>query len=144
MAKAEKKILGILPKSLANVLLVALVITYVVALIWSYVEVQSFSTDNAWVMIIEMLLLAVVVGAAVGACAGDAKPVTLWIAASLAIVGTVIAQALAGYGAMGAGVDAATLGALPAEAFSLSVSAGYVILAIIGAASVPLGNKIKL
>jgi hypothetical protein len=144
MAKAEKKMLGILPKSLANVLLAALVVTVVIALIWSYVEAQSFSTDNAWVMIIEMLLLAVIVGVAVGALAGDAKPVTLWVAAGLSIVGTVMANSLGGYGAMGASVDQSLLGALPTEAFSLSVSVGYVILAIIGAASVSLGNKIKL
>lgn len=144
MAKAEKKILGVLPKSLANVMLAALVVTTVVALIWSWVESQKFSYENAWVTIIEMLLLAVVVGAAVGALAGDTKPVTLWVAAGLAIFGTVFAQALAGYGAMGAKVDEAILGALPTEAFSLSASLGYIILAIVAAASVSLGLKVKL
>lgn len=141
---ADKKILWVFSRSYANALVAALIVTTVVALIWSYMQAQSFSTDNAWVMIIEMALLAAIVGWVVGMVIGNAKASTLWTAAGFAILGTVLTAGLMAGGAAGASVDAALLGSLGAEAFSTTVSVGYVVLAIVAAAFATWGAKFKL
>jgi hypothetical protein len=139
----EKKILGILPKSTANVFLAGLVVTYVVALIWSWVEAKSFSTDHYWVKIIEMLLLAAIVGGVVGWLAGNVKQSTLWVAAGFAWLGTVIVEGLMANAP--AGVDGATLGALMGgETFSTSVTAGAIVIGIVGAAAAAMTGKSKV
>jgi hypothetical protein len=127
----EKKILGILPKSMVNVLCVSLVVTYVLALIWSWVEAQSFSADHYWVKIIEMLLLAVIIGGVVGWLADSARRSTLWVAAGMAWLGTVLVGGLMANAK--AGVDGATLGALGGEVFSTTVSAGALVIGIVAA-----------
>lgn len=137
----EKKILGILPKSAANVMVASLIVTYVVALIWSWVMAQSFSTDHYWVTIIELLLLAAVIGGAVGMFAGDAKQSTLWTAAGFAVLGYVLSQGL--IAAAPAGVDGATLSSLGGGVFSTEVSAGVLILGIVGAALAAVTGKAK-
>lgn len=129
----EKKILGILPKSMVNVLFVALVITYVLALIWSWVEAQSFSADHFWVKIIEMLLLAAIVGGVVGWLANSARRSILWVAAGFAWLATVLVEGLMANAQNG--VDGATLGALGGEVFSTSVLAGALVIGIVGAYS---------
>jgi peptidoglycan/LPS O-acetylase OafA/YrhL len=127
----EKKILGVLPKSTVNVLFAALVVTYVLALIWSWVEAQSFSADHYWVKIIEMLLLAVIIGGVVGWLANNTRRSTLWIAAGFAWLGTLLVEGLIA-NAPG-GVDGATLASLGGEAFSTTVSAGAIVIGIVAA-----------
>ena len=130
----EKKILGILPKTMVNVLFVSLVVTFVVALIWSWVEAQSFSAEHYWVKIIEMLLLAVIVGGVVGGLANSARRSILWVAAGMAWFGTVLVEGLMANAQ--AGVDGATLGALMGgEVFSTSVLAGALVIGIVAAYS---------
>jgi hypothetical protein len=138
----EKKILGILPKSPVNVLLASLVVTYIVALIWSWVMAQSFSADHYWVTIIELLLLAAVIGGAVGMFAGEVKQSTLWIAAGFAALGYVLVGGL--IGSASAGIDGATLGALGGDVFSTEVSAGMIVLGIVAAAVAAVTSKAKM
>ncbi len=146
MAKAEKKTFGLLPKSLTSVLLGGLAVTVILAFIWSWVMNNTNDDVNpynrSWLTIIEFILLAVLIGVAVGILGGAVKPVYLWIAAGLAIVGFVVTNAL-----MSSSMvpwDAALLGSLGQEAFGVSVSVGSVVLAIVGASSVGLGLKTKL
>jgi hypothetical protein len=127
----EKKILGILPKSTVNVLFVSLVVTYVLALIWSWVEAKSFSTDHYWVKIIEMLLLAVIIGGVVGWLADSARRSTLWVAAGMAWLGTILVEGLMANAA--GGVDGATLASLGGEVFSTTVSGGVLVVGIVAA-----------
>jgi len=137
----DKKILWILPKSAANVFVGGAIVAYVVALIWSWVMAQSFSAEHYWVTIIELLLLAAIVGGAVGMFAGNAKQSTLWTAAGFAVFGHVLAQGL--MGAAPAGVDGATLSALGGTVFSLEVSAGALLLGIVAAAVAAVTGKGK-
>ena len=139
MAKAEKKVLGLLPRCLSTTLLLGLIGVVVLALIWSWVMVQSFSTDNAWVQIIELIVLAILVGLMVGLLANNANPVTLWVAAGLTVLAVVLAQGLMAYSQ--AGLDVALLGSLGEEAFSPSVSVGAVVLGIIAAACAAMGAR---
>ena len=138
----EKKILGILPKSMVNVLFVALVVTYIVALIWSWVGAQSFSTDHSWVMIIELLLLAVIIGGAVGILAGEGRRSTLWIAAGFAWLGFVLMQGLMTNAA--GGVDGATLGALQEVVFTIAVSGAALVLGIVAAATAAVTSRTEM
>jgi len=137
----DKKILWIFPKSAVNVFVGALIVTYVLALIWSWVEAQSFSSDHYWVLIIEMLLLAVLIGGAVGMFAGNAKQSTLWTAAGFAVLGHVIAGGLMS-NAPG-GVDGATLASLGGTVFSTEVTAGALVLGIVAAATAAAVAKDK-
>ncbi len=136
------KVLGFLPKNYANSLLGILIVTVVIALIWSWLESLSFSADNAWVLLIEMLLLAALVGYVVGMHLGNDKASTLWTAAGFAVVGTVLTGALMAGSA--ADLDVALLGSLGAEAFAPSVSIGYVVLAIVAAVFATIGSKSKV
>ena len=141
----ENRILGIVPKSTVNVMLCGLITAFVLAWIWSIVMAQSFSSTHAWVTIVELLLYAVLVGAAVGMFAGEATRATLWIAAGLTVVGVAIVMGLVGFAMKGAGFDAAVLGTLTTgEAFSTTVGIGSVVLGIVAAASVSLGTKAKM
>jgi hypothetical protein len=141
----DKKILGILPKTTANVLLCGMIAAFVLAWIWSIIMAQSFSQKHAWVTIVELLLYAVLVGAAVGMFAGNVKKSTLWIAAGLTVVGVAIASGLVGAGMQMAGFDSAVLGTfMSGEAFSTTVGIGSVVLGIIAAASVALGTKAEV
>jgi hypothetical protein len=146
MAKAEKKILGVLPKQgVAGVILGGLIVTFVLALIWSWVMSQKFSYENAWVQIIELLLLAALVGLAVGILAKEVKASTLWVAAGLGVVSVAWAGALA-MGQMDA-LDSAILGAMDGTGIELAgpaVSIGTIVLGAVAAASVSLAKKIKL
>ncbi len=137
----DKKILWIFPKSAANVFVGSLIVAYVVALIWSWVMAQSFSSDHYWVTIIELLLLAVIIGGAVGMFAGNAKQSTLWTAAGFAVLGNLLVQGL--MGAAPAGVDGATLSALGGTVFSTDVSAGALVLGIVAAATAAVTGKGK-
>jgi hypothetical protein len=146
MPKAEKKILGILPKSgVVGVVLGGLIVAFVLALIWSWVMSQSFSYNNAWVQIIELIALALLVGVAVGILAKEVKASTLWIAAGLGVVAVAWAGALAS-GQMGS-LDSAILGSMGGTGIDVTgpaVSIGTLVLAAVAAASVSLGRKIKL
>lgn len=48
LGRADKKILWVFSRSCANALVAALIVTTIVALFWSYVQAQSFSTDKPW------------------------------------------------------------------------------------------------
>lgn len=138
----EKKILGILPKSPVNVMLASLVVTYIVALIWSWVMAQSFSAEHYWVTIIELILLAAVIGGAVGMLAGEVTRSTLWVAAGFAVLGFVLTQGLIA-NAPG-GVDGATYASLGGVVFSTEVSAGMIVLGIVAAAVASVTSKVKM
>ncbi len=138
----EKKILGILPKSPVNVMLASLVVTYIVALIWSWIGAQSFSTDHYWVTIIELLLLAAIIGGAVGFFAGEAKQSTLWTAAGFAVLGLVLMQGLE-QNASG-GVDGATLFSLQEIVFTIAVSGVAIVVGIVAAAVAAVTAKSKM
>lgn len=97
----EKKILGIVRKSTVNVMLCGLIAAFVLAWIWSIVMAQSFSSKHAWVTIVELLICAILVGAAVGMFAGEANRATLWIAAGLTVVGVAMTMGLVGFGMKG-------------------------------------------
>jgi Na+/H+-dicarboxylate symporter len=139
MAKA-KKVLGLLPRSVATTLILGLVATFLLAWAWSYVMSQSFSED-AWVVILEYIALAVLIGLIVGLIANNEKPVTLWIAAGLTVVGVIMIQALMAYAPYG--FDAAVLASFGEEAFGLSVSVGAVLLGIIAAACAASASRTK-
>lgn len=139
----EKKVLWIFNRSHATVLLGGLIVTTIVALIWSWVMSQGFS-DNSWVKIIELLLGAVVVGALYGWIAGSVGKLTLWEAAGLAVVGQVLTYAFVGAGAAGYEVGDSLLSGLGTEAFALSVSVGSIVLGVVAAASTGLGAKMKM
>jgi len=141
MAGNEKKVLWFLPKNYANSLLGILIVTVVIALIWSWVESLNFSMENAWVLLIEMLLLAALVGYVVGMHLGNAKASTLWTAAGFAVVGTVMTGALMAGSA--ANLDVALLGSMGAEAFAPSVSVGYIVLAVVAAVFATIGAGSK-
>lgn len=141
---AENKVLWVFPRSYGNALVASLIVTTIVALIWSYVEAQSFSTDHAWVILIEMILLAAIIGWVVGLAIGDSRPSTLWVAAGFAVLGTVMTHGLMAGGAAGAGVDDSLLGTLFVDAFSTTVSVGYTVLAIIAAAFATWGGRAKV
>ncbi|MBN2176612.1 MAG: hypothetical protein JW722_03035 [Demequinaceae bacterium] len=140
MAKAEKKVLGLLPRSVATTLVLGLLAAFLLAWAWSYVMAQGFS-DDAWVQILEWIVLAVLIGAVVGLLANNDKPVTLWIAAGLTVVAVVITQALEGYAAYG--FDSAVLASFGEEAFGLSVKIGAVLLGIIAAAAAASASRSK-
>ncbi len=134
MAKAEKKVLGLLPRSITTTLLLGLVAVIVLALIWSWVMVKDFSTENASVVIIEYVLLAILIGLVVGLLANNAKASTLWVAAGLTAVGLVLTEAFIGGGQMGLAVDQTFVGAMYTPAISTDVVLGYIVLGIIAAA----------
>ena len=148
MAKMEdKKILWIFPSNITGVLLASVIVTYIVALIWSWVEAKSFSQEHHWLMIVEMLVLALVVGGFVGMFAGNAKQSTLWIAAGFAWLGTIWAMGLATAGAAGpagGGIDGATLSALQGEAFSTTATSAAIVLGIVAAAAASMASKRKM
>ena len=139
-----KKILGILPKSPVNVMAASLVVTYIVALIWSWVAAQGFSTDHYWVYLIELLVLAAIIGGAVGLFAGDAKQSTLWTAAGFAVLGLVLMKGLMAMAPAEMGVDGATIGALQGTVFTTEVSAAAIVLGIVAAMVAAITSKIKL
>lgn len=143
MAKAEKKVLGLLPRSITTTLLLGLVAVIVLALIWSWVMVKDFSTENASVVIIEFVLLAILIGAAVGFVANNAKASTLWIAAGLTAVGLVLTQAFIEGGMQGAAVDQTFVGAMYTPALSTDVILGYIVLGIIAAAAAAIAAGTK-
>ena len=139
-ATEKKKVLWIFPNNTAGVLLATLIPTVIVAFIWQWVERLDFSKKNAWIMIVEMLLLALIVGGIHGMNAGNAKQSTLWTAAGFAWVGTVLTGALAA--AAGATWDAALLGGMGADAFSsASVSVGALVIGIVAAVAATAGSK---
>ncbi len=138
----ETKILGIVPRSTVNVLLLSLVVTYIVALIWSWIGAQSFSANHAWVSIIELLLLAAIIGGAVGVLAGGARRSTLWIAAGFAWFGFFLMQGLMA-NAKG-GVDGATLGALQEVVFTIAVTGAALVVGIVAAAVAAATSRVRI
>lgn len=145
MATPEKKILWIFPSNKANVLLGALIVTLVVALLWSYVMALGFS-DNAWVEIIEWILLAVIIGGAVGMFAGNSNQSTLWIAAGFASVGAVLTTGLGMGGEAGYNVGDSLRMVLtsPEIALTVGASVGAIVLGIIAASAATAAAKPKM
>jgi hypothetical protein len=138
----EKKILGVLPKSRVNMMLASLVVTYIVALIWSWVMAQSFSAEHAWVTIIELIILAAIIGGAVGMFAGEARQSTLWIAAGFAVLGLVLVQGLMTNA--GAGVDGATYGALQEIVFTVAVNGAAIVMGIVAAVAAAVTSTTEM
>jgi FtsH-binding integral membrane protein len=132
MAKQEK-ILGIVPKNVANILLGGLIVAFVLAWILStFMENLNDPSAVYWLYIVELLALALIVGAAVGIMSGKADKSTLWIAAGLAVFAVIMAQSLKGNNAYP--FDAAIIQSFGSGVFDTSVSVGNVILGILGAA----------
>jgi hypothetical protein len=153
MAKAEKKVLGLLPRGITTTLLLGLVVVVILALAWSWIMAQDWSSDNSWVLILELLAFAVLVGLAVGYLANNAKPSTLWVAAGLTVAGVAFAYALMEMGAYpaeaGIGLDDSIYGSLmgtslvgSAEA-PIALSVGQVVLSIIAAACAAIASRAK-
>ncbi|MCJ7827448.1 MAG: hypothetical protein MUP36_04335, partial [Demequinaceae bacterium] len=138
---------------ITTTLLLGVVVVVALALIWSWVLVQDWSADNSWVLIIELVVFAALVGLAIGLLANNAKPSTLWVAAGLTIVGLAFAYSLMEMGAYpaeyGIGLDDSILGSLMGTELvgnvdaPISVSAGQVVLAIIAAACAAIGSRTK-
>lgn len=139
MAKA-KKVLGLLPRSVATTLILGLVAAFLLAWAWSYVMAQSFSED-AWVVILEYIVLALILGWIVGLLANNDKPVTLWIAAGLTVLAVVMTHALMAYAP--GGFDVAILGSFGETALSTEVSVGSILLGIIAAAAAASASRSK-
>ena len=148
MAKKEKKVLGLLPRSVSTTLLLGLVAAVVIALIWSWVIDQAWLDGNETLLIIEWLLMAVLIGLVVGMLANNAKASTLWIAAGLNALAMVVTASFIMSGAYEEAIDEAILtalggAALPGTGELLVPTAGAVILGIIAAAAAAYGAGTK-
>lgn len=138
----EKKTLGLFTRSTPSVLVASLIVTVIVAFVWSFIESLDFSTKNAWIWLIEALLGALIVGWAVGYFAGNARPVTLWWAALFAAIGGALTSAFV---AVGGPWDQQLLQALGAVKLDVtSVGLSTVLFAIVGVAGAALAGKSEL
>jgi len=158
MAKAEKKVLGILPKQgLVGVALGGLIVALVLALLWGYLLEKSYNVDASGVapkssllVIVELLALAALIGVVVGILAKEIKPSVLWVAGGLGVVAVawaeLVMQSFMGHVA----IDSTVLSTMGSTGISLNdgsgiaVSIGTIVLAALAAACVKLGLKIKI
>lgn len=157
MAKKEKKVLGLLPRSVSTTLLLGLVVAFVLALAWSWVMREGWLEGNETLVIGEWLLLAILIGLAVGLVANNAKASTLWIAAGLNALAMTLTVSFITSGYYNNAVDASILNALRGSALPGGVdqvfgdfpgaltmpTAGAVILGIIAAAAAAIGAGTK-
>jgi hypothetical protein len=156
MAKAEKKMLGILPKQgVVGVVLGGLIVALVLALVWGYILKQSFDMmtgepKSSLLFIAELLVLAALIGVVVGILAKAIKPSILWIAGGLGVLAVMWAELVMGAYMSNAAIDTTILKTMNETGISLNdgagiaVSIGTIVLAAVAAAFVSLGAKIKL
>jgi hypothetical protein len=158
MANADKKVLGVLPKQgVVGTVLGGLIVAVVLALIWGYILEKSYDVGaegvtpkNSILVIVELLLLAALVGIAVGLLAKEIKPSVLWVAGGLGVVAVAWAQYVMGSFLGQVAIDTTVLDSMGTTGISLSgdsgigVSIGTLVLAAVAAACVKLGSKIKI
>ncbi len=156
MAKAEKKVLGILPKQgVVGVVMGGLIVAVILALLWGYILKQSFDMmtgepKSSLLFIVELLVLAALMGVAVGILAKDIKPSILWVAGGLGVITVMWAEMMMTAYIQHTAIDSALLQTLNSAGITLNdgsgiaVSIGTVVLAAIAAACVKLGTMIKI
>ena len=157
MAKAEKKVAGVLPKQGAvGVILTGLIAAAILALVWGWILKmgidETTGDQTSWLVIVELLVLAAIIGIIVGLVAKEVKTSTLWIAAGLGVLAVAWAQFVAEQFMYRTSIDDTVLGSMQTSGINLSdvetgllsVSIGTIVLGAVAAASVSLAKKIKL
>ena len=153
MANAEKKVLGVLPKQgTVGVIVGGLVAAAVLALLWGWIIKEGIDMTTgepkfSLLMIVELLVLAALMGVIVGILANEIKTSTLWIAAGLGVVAVAWAQFIASAFLQQVAIDDSILGSMQTTALDLTgpaVSLGTIVLASVAAASVSLAKWIKV
>jgi hypothetical protein len=153
MAKAEKKILGVLPKQgTVGVIVGGLVAALVLALLWGYflkksIDMTTGEMKSSLLVIVLLLLLAALIGLIVGILANEVKKSTLWVAAGLGVLAVAWAKFMMVAYLSQVAIDDAILESMESTALDLTgpaVTLGTIVLAAVAAASVSLAKWIKL
>ena len=158
MPKAEKKVLGVLPKQgVVGVAMGGLIVAIILALVWGYILEKSYNLGangadpkSSLLVIVELLALAALIGLVVGILAKEIKPSVLWVAGGLGVIAVAWAELIMSSFMGHVAIDTTVLNTMGGTGINLSgdsgigVSIGTVVLAVLAAACVKLGSKINI